>query len=84
MSKSSKGLQTAKFKIKKGDDVVVLTGKDKGKKGKVLRVLPQDARVVVEGVAIVKRHLRARGTGQVGTIAERPSAIHISNVKKAS
>lgn len=81
MSKASKGLQTAKFKIKKGDDVVVLTGKDKGKKGKVLRVLPQDARVVVEGVAIVKRHLRSRN-GNVGTIAERPASIHISNVKK--
>jgi len=84
MSKATKGLQTAKFKIKKGDDVVVLTGKDKGKKGKVLRVMPQDARVVVEGVAIVKRHLKSRSDGRVGSIAERPSAIHISNVKKAS
>ncbi len=82
MSKASKGLQTAKFKIKKGDDVVVITGKDKGKKGKVLKVMPQDARVVVEGVAIMKRHLKSRSEGTVGTIAERPASIHISNVKK--
>ena len=84
MSKATTGKQTAKFKIKKGDDVMVITGKDKGKKGKVLRVMPQEARIVVEGVAIVKRHLRGRTQGQAGTIAERPAPIHISNVKKVS
>jgi large subunit ribosomal protein L24 len=80
MSKLTAGKQTAKFKIKKGDTVMVVSGKDKGKKGLVLTVMPQDALVVVEGVAIVKRHLKPTGRNQVGRIAERPRAIHISNV----
>jgi large subunit ribosomal protein L24 len=79
MSKATSGKQTAKFKIKKGDNVVVVSGKDKNKTGQVLRVLPQEAKVVVEGVAMVKRHLKSRG-GQSGRIADRPRAIHISNV----
>ena len=79
MSKASKGVQTAKFKIKKGDQVVVISGKDKGKVGKVLTVLPQDAKVVVEGIGMVKRHVRKVGK-QSGRIVERPRAIHISNV----
>jgi len=80
MSKLSSGKQTAKFKIKKGDQVVVVSGKDKGKQGPVLRVMPQEAMIVVEGVAIVKRHLKNPVRGQAGRIAERPRAIHISNV----
>lgn len=80
MSKLSSGKQTAKFKIKKGDKVSVVSGKDKGKQGVVLQVLPQEALVVVEGVAIVKRHMKNPVRGQVGKIAERPRAIHISNV----
>ena len=47
MSKASKGLQTAKFKVKKGDTVVVISGKDKGKTGKVERVIPQEAKLVI-------------------------------------
>ncbi len=79
MSKASKGLQTAKFKIKKGDTVVVISGKDKGKTGTVERVIREDAKIVVEGVALVKRH--NRGTrGQTGRIVEKPRAIAISNV----
>ena len=80
MSKATSGKQSAKFKIKKGDQVIVMTGKDKGKQGPVLRVLPQEAKVVVEGIAIVKRSLRNPVRGQAGHIAERPRAIHISNV----
>ena len=80
MSKATAGKQTAKFKIKKGDTVMVISGKDKGKKGQVLKVMPENAKIVVEGIAIVKRHLKARGAQQVGRIAERPAAIHISNV----
>ena len=53
---------------------MVISGKDKGKKGPVLKVMPQEAKVVVEGIAMVKRHLKARGAGQVGRIAERPAA----------
>lgn len=80
MSKATAGKQTAKFKIKKGDNVMVISGKDKGKKGLVLTVMPQSAKIVVEGIAIVKRHLKPKGAGTVGRIAERPAAIHISNV----
>ena len=69
------------LKIKKGDKVVVLTGKDKGKTGDVVRVLPKENRIVVEGVAVVKRHLKPRGRGrQTGSIIERPASVHISNV----
>ena len=80
MSKLTAGKQTAKFKIKKGDTVMVISGKDKGKKGVVLTVIPQDAKIVVEGVAIVKRHLKPGRGNTVGRIAERPRAIAISNV----
>lgn len=80
MSKATAGKQTAKFKIKKGDQVVIISGKDKGKTGQVTRVMPQEAKVVVEGVALVKRHLRKTGAKQSGRIVERPRAIHISTV----
>jgi large subunit ribosomal protein L24 len=68
-----------KLKIKKGDKVVVITGKDKGKTGEVLRVLPKDSRLVVQGVNMVKRHTRP-AMGQPGGIVEKESTIHISNV----
>ncbi len=80
MSKASAGKQTAKFKIKKGDEIIVISGKDKGTTGSVLRVLPQDAKVVVDGVGMTKRHLKKSGKGQSGRIVERPRAIAISNV----
>ena len=69
----------AKLKIKKGDKVVVIAGRDKGKTGEVLRVLPADSRVVVQGVNMVKRHTR-RGMGEPGGIVEKEAAIHVSNV----
>src|SRR5512141_2689434 len=80
MSKATSGKQTAKFKVKKGDNVMVMSGKDKGKQGAVLRVMPEDAKIVVEGIGMVKRHTRAPMRGQSGRIVERPRAIHISNV----
>lgn len=79
MSKASKGLQNAKFKLKKGDTVVIISGKDKGKTGTVERVLREDAKVVVEGIALAKRHTKA-AHGQSGRIVERPRPIAISNV----
>lgn len=67
-------------KIRKGDEVIVITGKDKGKRGVVLRVLPND-RVVVEGVGKVKRHMRPNPMrGIAGGILEKEMSIHISNV----
>jgi large subunit ribosomal protein L24 len=68
-----------KFKIRKGDKVVVVTGRDKGKSGEVLRVLREEDRVLVQGVNMIKRHTRP-GAGQPGGIVEKEAAIHISNV----
>jgi large subunit ribosomal protein L24 len=68
-----------KFKIKKGDKVVVITGRDKGKSGEVLRVLREENRVVVQGVNMVKRHTRP-SAGQAGGIVDKEAAIHVSNV----
>lgn len=68
-------------KIRKGDEVVVLTGRDKGKRGSVLRVLPEAQRVYVASVNMVKRHTRPnpqRGTS--GGIVEKEASIHVSNV----
>jgi large subunit ribosomal protein L24 len=69
----------AKLKIKKGDSVVVITGRDKGKTGEVLRVLPADTRVIVQGINVAKRHVRPR-MGDPGGIIEKELTIHISNV----
>jgi large subunit ribosomal protein L24 len=66
-------------KIKKGDQVVVLAGRDKGKKGEVIEVRPADERVVVRGVNIVKRHTRQTAKTQ-GGIVEQEAALHVSNV----
>lgn len=68
-----------KMKVKKGDTVVVIAGKDKGKRGEVLRSIPADWRVVVQGVNVVKRHTRP-AAGQPGGIVEKEAPIHVSNV----
>ena len=68
-----------KFKIKKGDRVVVIAGRDKGRSGEVLRVLRDADRVVVQGVNVVKRHTRPSQTSG-GGIVEQEAALHISNV----
>lgn len=69
----------AKLKIKKGDQVVVITGRDKGKKGEVLKVLPDENRVVVSGVNMAKRHQKPSATGQGGIISKE-ATINVSNV----
>ena len=66
-------------KIKKGDTVIVLAGKDKGKKGDVLKMLRAENRAIVQGVNMAKRHVRASQTGP-GGITEREASIHLSNV----
>jgi len=68
-----------KFKIKKGDHVVVITGKDKGKKGEVLKMLPDENRAVVSGVAVVRRHQK-QTAAQEGGIISKEAAIHLSNL----
>jgi large subunit ribosomal protein L24 len=78
--KDRKGASTAnKLKIRKGDRVQVLTGKDKGKRGEVLRVFPKKRRVTVQGVNVIKRHTRP-STMQQGGIIEREAPVAISNV----
>ena len=68
-----------KLKIKKGDHVVVITGKNKGKKGEVLKVLPDENCAIVSGVAVVKRHQRQTAS-QEGGIVSKEAPIHISNL----
>ena len=67
-------------RIKKGDDVVIIAGKDKGKIGKVLSVRPADEKVVIEGLNLVKRHTRPRPPSEPGGVIEKPAPIHWSNV----
>ncbi len=66
--------------IQKGDTVVVITGKYKGRRGRVLRVMPKEDRLVVEGVNMMKRHTKPGNRNQQGGIVEREAPIHISNV----
>jgi large subunit ribosomal protein L24 len=68
-----------KFKVKKGDRVVVITGRDRGKQGEVLRVVRKEDRLIVQGINMVKRHSRP-AAGQPGGIIDKEAPIHISNV----
>ncbi len=70
------------MKIKTGDTITVITGKDKGKTGKVLKAFPREDRVVVEGINIKKKHRKANQSGKKGQIVEIPHPIHVSNIKK--
>ena len=67
-------------KIKKGDKVVVLTGRDKGKRGEVLRVFPTETRALVQGVHLVKKHEKPQGMGKPGGIVTKEAPIHLSNI----
>jgi large subunit ribosomal protein L24 len=66
--------------VTKGDTVRVMRGEDKGKEGKVMRVLPKTSRVIVEGVNIVKKHRKARTAEEQSGIIEMPAPVHVSNV----
>jgi large subunit ribosomal protein L24 len=72
-----------KCHVKKGDEVVVLAGREKGKRGKIIAVSPKSQRVIVEGVQLIKRHTRKSQEHPNGAIVEREGTIHISNVMKA-
>lgn len=69
------------MKIKKGDNVLIITGKDRGKKGKVLRAFPREAKIVVEGINMRKKHVKPKRAGQQGQIVEMPGAFSISSAK---
>ena len=68
------------MKIKKNDQVKMLSGKDRGKTGKVSLILPEDGKVVVEGLNMIKRHVRARKQGQKGQIISKERAVPVSSV----
>ena len=69
------------MRIHKGDQVLIISGKYKNKKGGVLRVIPKKRKVVVEGINLVKRHQKPKRTGEKGQIVEMPLPLDISNVK---
>lgn len=72
------------MKIKVGDTVQVITGSNKGKEGKVLKVLRKDNRVLIDGINIVKKHVKPNANNETGGILEVEAPIHISNVKVIS
>ena len=69
--------------VKKGDTVTILAGKDKGKKGKIVRVLPKKNKVIIEGVNMAQKHQRPRRSSEKGTVLKVAMPLHASNVKKA-
>jgi large subunit ribosomal protein L24 len=78
--KEKKPLHLAKMNIKKGDTVLIITGKDRGKEGIVSRAMPQESKVIIEGLNIVKKHVRPQGQTRAGGIIDKAMPIHISNV----
>jgi large subunit ribosomal protein L24 len=69
------------MKLKKGDTVLVISGKDRGKKGKILKAFPKERRILVEGVNLKRKHQKPRKTGEKGQIIEKPAPISVSNAK---
>jgi len=72
-----------KCHVKKGDEVVVLAGKERGKRGKIIAVFPKTERAIVEGLQMIKRHTRKSQQHPNGAIVEREGTIHISNLMKS-
>ncbi|MBI3849612.1 MAG: 50S ribosomal protein L24 [Verrucomicrobia bacterium] len=72
-----------RFHVKKGDEVVVIAGTEKGKRGKIITILAKKQRVIVEGVQMIKKHMRKSQQHPQGAIIEREGSVHISNVMKA-
>lgn len=70
------------MQLKKGDNTIIITGKDKGKKGKVVKVFTKENRVIVEGANMMKKSIRPRKSGEKGSIKSIEMPIHASNVKK--
>ena len=73
-----------KIHVKRGDEVVVIAGSHKGKSGKVLEILPAKLRARIEGVAMIKRHLRKSQDHPQGAIVEREGTVHVSNLRLKS
>ena len=73
-----------KFHVKKGEEVVVISGAEKGKRGKIIAVQTGKSRVIVEGIKMIKKHTRKSQQNPQGAIVEREGTVHISNVMKAA
>ena len=69
------------MKIRKDDIVLIISGKDKGRKGKVIEALPKEARVIIENINLRKKHIKPRKSGEKGQIVELPGPLSVSNVK---
>lgn len=67
------------MKIKKGDSIIIISGKDRGKQSKVLRVFPKTEKILAEGAALRKKHQRPRKQGQKGEVVTLPTPFHVSN-----
>jgi large subunit ribosomal protein L24 len=74
-------MNTAKFHVKRGDTVKVISGNHRGSSGRILQVIPEKAQVIIEGVRLIKKHQRKTQDNPNGAIVEREGPIHISNVK---
>ena len=72
-----------KFHVKKGDEVVIIAGTERGKRGKIISVLTAKQRVIVEGAKMMKKHVRKNQQHPQGAIIEREGSIHVSNVMRA-
>ncbi|MDP2910324.1 MAG: 50S ribosomal protein L24 [bacterium] len=69
------------MKIHKGDTVLIISGKDKGRKGKVIEALPKEAKVIIENINLRKKHIKPKKSGEKGQIIELPGPLSVSNVK---
>ena len=69
------------MKFKKGDSVLIIAGKDKGRTGKIIKSIPKELKILVEGINLKKKHVRPKKQGEKGQVVEIPAAIDISNVK---
>ena len=69
------------MKLKKGDTVLIISGRDRGRKGKILKALPKEQKILVESINLKKKHVRPKREGEKGQVVQIPAPIHVSNVK---
>lgn len=69
------------MKIKKGDTVLMIKGKDRGRKGKVIKAIPKENKVIVEGLNLIKKHIKPRREGEKGKVVQLPRPVFVSNTK---
>jgi large subunit ribosomal protein L24 len=73
-----------RFHVKKNDEVVIIAGAERGKRGRIISVMPKKQRVIVEGARMIKKHMRKSQQNPQGAIVEREGSVHISNVMKVA